>query len=217
MAEPVKRRYHAPRRAAAAALTREAILEAAKRQFESRGWSGATIRAIAADAQVSPKTVEALFATKATLLAAVVDYTFRGGDPDTPVVEAESALAVESAPDTATMLAAYAHHVVAIHSRAARIAAVVEAAAATDDQAAELWARTLRNRRFGAHWAAETLLAKADSPRLDLDEVEAVFLVGLELGTYRTLTVDLGFTESETRGWLQTYYRRMLCEQRDSG
>jgi AcrR family transcriptional regulator len=209
MAEPVKRRYHAPRRAAAAALTREAILEAAKRQFESRGWSGATIRVIAADAQVSPKTVEALFATKATLLAAVVDYTFRGGDPDTPVVEAESALAVESAPDAATMLAAYAHHVVVIHSRVARIAAVVEAAAA-DDQAAELWARTVRNRRFGAHWAAETLLAKADAPSLGIEEVEAIFLVGLDPGTYSTLAVDLGFTDSEARGWLHTYYRRML-------
>ena len=164
MPEPVKRRYHAPRREAAAAETRQAILEAAKRQLEARGWSGATIRAIAADAQVSPKTIEALFTPKSALLAAVVDYVFRGGDTETPVVEGETARPVESAPDAATMLARYADHVVAIHARSARILAAVQAAAASDEQAAELWARMTHNRRFGARWAAELPAGDAGCP-----------------------------------------------------
>jgi AcrR family transcriptional regulator len=211
MPEPVKRRYHAPRRAAAAAQTRQAILEAAKRQLEARGWSGATIRAIAADAQVSPKTIEALFPAKATLLAAVVDYTFRGGDPETPVVESETARAVEATHDVATMLARYADHVVAINARSAHVAATVEAAAATDEHAAALWARMTRNRRSGARWAAETLIAKPDAPpALRIDDVERVFLVGLAPDTYRTLTGELGLTDTAARDWLHTYYRRML-------
>lgn len=210
MPEPVKRRYNAPRRAAAAAQTRQAILEAAKRQLEGRGWSGTTIRAIAAEAEVSPKTVEALFPNKATLLAAVVDYTFRGGDPETPVVEGETGRAVEEAPDAVTMLARYADHVVAIHARSARILAAVEAAAAADEQAAALWTRMTRNRRSGARWATETLLATPDAPALGSDDVERVFLVALAPDMYRTLTGELALTDRAARDWLHAYYRRML-------
>ena len=72
------RRYHAPRRAAAAAQTREAILHAAQDQFQARGWAATTIAAVAADAAVSPKTIQALFGTKAALLAAYLAEVFGG-------------------------------------------------------------------------------------------------------------------------------------------
>jgi TetR/AcrR family transcriptional regulator, regulator of autoinduction and epiphytic fitness len=210
MAQPVKRTYNAPRRLAAAAETRQAILKAAKRQLETRGWSGATIRAIATDAQVSPKTVEALFGAKSALLSAVVDYTFRGGHPETPVSEGETARAVEAAPDVETMLARYAEHVVTINARSARLVSVVEAAAGADKQAAALWARMTRNRRSGARWAAETMLSKPDAPQLDAGDVESIFLVGLNAMTYQVLTGELGLTNAAARSWLHVYYRRML-------
>ena len=73
-----KRRYHAPRREAAAARTRETIVHAAKEQFEQHGWSGTTIRSISNTAGVSPKTIEAQFGTKAMLLKLAVDYAIRG-------------------------------------------------------------------------------------------------------------------------------------------
>src|SRR5579862_7232767 len=210
-AEPVKRPYYAPRRAAAAAQTRRAILDAAKRQLEGRGWNGATIRTIAAEAEVSPKTIEALFSSKTALLAEVVDYTFRGGDPDTPVSSGESGRAVEEAPNVATMLERYADHVVAINERAARIVSVVETAAEGDEQAGALWARMLHNRRSGARWAAEALLAKPDVPDgVAAEDVERIFLVGLNAVTYRTLVDELGLSAAAARDWLHEYYRRML-------
>src|ERR1700687_1069931 len=107
MSEVVKsntRPYRAPRRAAAAAQTREAILHAANQRFEARGWAGTTIAGIAADAEVSPKTIEALFATKAALLAAVVDYSLRGDASDVPMVAREATQTVLSAPNALTML-----------------------------------------------------------------------------------------------------------------
>ena len=206
-----KRPYHAPRRAAAAARTREAILEAAKACFEALGWAGTTIRAIAAAADVSPKTIEALFATKARLLAAVVDYAIRGDIADTPVIRRESARAVEGAPDAATMLARHAAHAVAIVARSARIAQVVESAARGDKRVAPLWARMLHNRRFGARWAAETLLRKPGAPAdLTLEEAERVFVLAIDWGTYRTLTDELGLSPDAARAWIERYYRRML-------
>ena len=214
MSEPVKiarRPYRAPRRAAGAARTREAIIDAAKARFEARGWGGTTIRAIAADAAVSPKTIEALFATKAALLAAVVDYAIRGDAAETPILLRESARAVEAAPDAATMLERHAAHAVAINARSARIARVVESAAASDEHVAQLWARMTDNRRFGAHWAAETLLTKPGTrPDLTLEEAEPIFLIAIDWGTYRTLTHELGLTQHAAREWLRRYYQRML-------
>src|ERR1700724_982476 len=124
-----KRPYHAPRRAAAAAQTREAILHAAKERFEARGWAGTTIAAIAADAEASPKTIEALFATKAALLAAVVDYSLRGDASDAPMLAREPAQTVQSAPDAAAMLDRHLEYAIPITARSARIAAVIESAA----------------------------------------------------------------------------------------
>jgi AcrR family transcriptional regulator len=52
--------------------TREAILEAARAQFASRGYQGATIRAIAAAAQVDPALVHHFYGTKEALFAAAM-------------------------------------------------------------------------------------------------------------------------------------------------
>jgi len=143
------RRYHAPRRAAAAAQTREAILHAAKDQFEAHGWAATTIAAIATEAAVSPKTIQALFGTKAALLAAAVDYAIAGDVAEVPVIARQSARSVESAPDAATMLDRHAGHVVAINTRSAGLAQVVESAAGSSQLVASLWEQMTANRRLG--------------------------------------------------------------------
>jgi AcrR family transcriptional regulator len=52
--------------------TREAILGAARKQFGDHGYTGATIRAIAADAGVDPALVHHFFGTKEGLFAAAM-------------------------------------------------------------------------------------------------------------------------------------------------
>ena len=66
MAEPVKprRSYHSPRRQQQAAATRQAILEAAQRLFERRGYPATTMEQVATEAGVALKTVYLAFATK---------------------------------------------------------------------------------------------------------------------------------------------------------
>ena len=95
MPEPVKpaaRPYHAPRRAAAAARTRQAIMTAAKDAFERLGWPGTTMRGVAGEAGVSVKTVEALYRTKAELLKHVVDYAIAGDLDPVPISGREAAV-----------------------------------------------------------------------------------------------------------------------------
>ncbi|MHB8658945.1 MAG: TetR family transcriptional regulator [Solirubrobacteraceae bacterium] len=209
-----KRPYHAPRRAIAAAQTREAILHAAKQRFEARGWAGTTIAAIAADAEVSPKTIEALFATKAALLGAVVDYALRGDASDVPMLSREATETVQSAADAATMLDRHVAYALPITARSARVAAVIESAAGSDKRVAEQWARMTHNRRFGARWAAETLLQKPGvRSDLTLEEAQRMFTIAIDWATYRTLHVELGLSHDQLHEWIRGYYQRMFLSQ----
>ncbi|HXP18679.1 MAG TPA: TetR family transcriptional regulator [Streptosporangiaceae bacterium] len=67
----VPRRGHGGRRSGDSG-TREAILDAARAQFAERGYHGATIRAIAAVAEVDPALVHHFYGTKEALFAAAM-------------------------------------------------------------------------------------------------------------------------------------------------
>jgi AcrR family transcriptional regulator len=205
-----KRAYHAPVRAAAAARTRETILEAAKRVFERHGWPGATIRAIAQDARVSPKTVEAVFGTKAELLERVVEYAIRGDVQPVPMPMRDAVAEMERVTDAATMLDLHAAHLRRINTRSARIAWVVEHAARSEGRVAALWAQMNHNRGVGVGWATRTLLAKPGTQQLDIADVERTFWVALDWGTYRLLTDHTGLSPDGYQAWIAAYYRRML-------
>ena len=77
---PVKkpRRYHSTRRQEQARLTREAILEAARRRFLDDGYTATTIVAIAGDAGVSVDTVYKTFSGKSGLVRAICEKGLAG-------------------------------------------------------------------------------------------------------------------------------------------
>ena len=68
-----KRTYYSRVRHRQAEETRRRILEAARSQFESCGYALTTIDVIAEIADVSPKTIAALFGSKRALLAEVIN------------------------------------------------------------------------------------------------------------------------------------------------
>jgi AcrR family transcriptional regulator len=208
---PVKRPYHAPQRAAAAARTREAVAAAAKDAFERLGWSGATMRGIADQAGVSVKTVEALYRTKAELLKEVVDYTIAGDLLPIPVLARDSVAAMEAAPDAPAMVGLHARHTRAISERAAPIFWVVEQAAPAHQDVARLWAQMCDNRRTGARWAATTLLTKPGlPPHLSQDYAEEVFWIAIDPSTYRSLTLGRSLSPAGFETWIRNFYGKML-------
>jgi AcrR family transcriptional regulator len=210
-----KRPYRAPARAAAAARTRLAVVTAAKHELEARGWTGTRLRAVADAAGVSVKTVEALYGTKGALLKTVVDFSIRGDLDPRPMPERDVTARIEAAEDAAAMLDLHAAHIRAVHERSARVAWAVEHAAASDAAAAELWRAMNENRRFGIRWATETLLDKpGHDESLTPAEVEALFWVALDWGTYRTLTEHAGLTPGGFQQWLAGYYRRVFVRPR---
>ena len=214
MADPVNspaRPYHAPRRAAAAARTREAIVTAAKDAFERLGWPGATMRGVADQAGVSVKTVEVLYRTKAELLKHVVDYAIAGDLRPVPISGREPAAAMQAAPDAPTMLGLHARHVTAINERSAQVFWVAEQAAPADPDIARLWAQMTDNRRTGARRAATTLLGKPGlPPHISQDYAEEVFWLAIDPGTYRSLTLGRGLSPASFETWIKNYYDKML-------
>jgi TetR/AcrR family transcriptional regulator, regulator of autoinduction and epiphytic fitness len=213
MADPVnpRRPYRAPRRAAAAARTRESIVAAAKDAFERLGWSGTTMRAVAGQAGVSVKTVEALYRTKAELLKTAVDYAIAGDLRPVPILGRESVAAMQDAPDAPAMLALHARHVRDISGRAAPIFWVVEQAAPDSKDMAALWAQMTENRRAGARWAAAGLLAKPGlPPHVTQRYAEEAFWVASDPGTYRSLILGRGFSLADFEAWVRNFYDKML-------
>lgn len=68
-----KRPYHSRARQRQAEETRRRILAATRELFASRGYAGTTLEAIAEIAEVSPKTVSAVFGSKRAILAELIN------------------------------------------------------------------------------------------------------------------------------------------------
>jgi AcrR family transcriptional regulator len=205
------RRYDSSRRQAKALQTRERILASAQARFESDGWSATTMAAVAAHAEVSVKTIEAQFKTKAALLAAVVDWAIRGDATDVPIIQREAVAAMRQAPDAPAFLALHAYHVRTVHQRSARVLAAVEHAASEDPAAHQLWQRILTNRQNGTRAPAQQLLTlPGRRPTLTLQHASTVFWLTTDWAYWRALHDQQALTPDQIEAWTNHYYRAML-------
>lgn len=209
--QPARRRYHAPRRIESAAHTRLEIVAAARDAFERLGWGGTTVAAVAESAHVSPKTVEALYGTKAALLRAAVDFAIRGDIADVEMPQRPEIAEIEAAASAGEMLNLHARLVLDVNGRSAAIARAVEEASAVDPQVEALWERMNDNRRYAVRWAARTVSVKPGFNReLSRRDVETVFWIALGWETYRLLIEHVGLTSRGFERWLRSHYRQLL-------
>jgi AcrR family transcriptional regulator len=164
----VKRRYHAPVRQEQAAQTRQRIAAAAAAEFAEHGWSGTTVAAIAARAQVTPQAVPLAVGGKAAMLVRAVEVTVAGATDDEPLAD-RAAFADVYAPDIPARrrLAALAAASSDIYGRAARLFLVLAEAAASDPTAAELAAQAGARRLADHRRLAGLLVPDAVPARLD--------------------------------------------------
>jgi len=81
MAKVKPRRYESEGRRARAEQTRQRILAAARKLFETRGYGDTTIEAIARSAHVAAPTVYAVFGAKRAILFAFLDDLAARADP----------------------------------------------------------------------------------------------------------------------------------------
>jgi AcrR family transcriptional regulator len=199
-----RRQYDSPRRREQAAATRVAILEAAERLFTERSYAGASIAEIAKAAGVAPKTVPAVFGTKAEVLRALWNLRLRGDEEPVPMAERPWYREMLAEPDPRQRLALLARNARLVRERTAALSEVVRQAAPIDRQIAELWKRFQREfYEVGMRGVTETL---ARDGVLATDPTRSTDLLW-------TLThPDLYLLLVRERGWKPDAYERWLAE-----
>lgn len=202
----VKRRrpYSSPRRKAQAALTRAAILDAARRRFVARGYSATSVADVAEEAGVALKTVQAIFGTKRELLLAVWHRAIAGdGDESVPVAERRWFGGILDEPDPRRQIELVARGSRAVKGRAGDVMEVVRNAAPSEPEIAELWTRL--QREFLEHQTAVVRsLADKGALRDELPVEEAAQRLWLlnHPAVYHLLVSELGWSPDRYVHWL---------------
>jgi AcrR family transcriptional regulator len=189
------RRYATPKRDQRAAATREAILAAAEALFLRDGYARTSMKAIAAQAGVSEKTMYLAFGTKATLLRQVIRLAVQGDEARLPPSERPEWRAVVAGSSSETF-ARFAAMNAALMTRTATIIELGEAAAATDPELAtyrdEAHATTRESLRA---LAVELKRRGVLAPDISVqDAADTIYAIAADESVFLRLTRDCGWT-----------------------
>jgi AcrR family transcriptional regulator len=200
-----KRPYDAPQRRAQAKQTRMKIIEAAHRVFLERGYAGATIPRIAAEAGVAVETVYRSAAGKAGLLEAAVQAALAGGvdRADVPVEKRPGIRRVIEETDPRRQLEAYAATQPGVWSRVGPLLRVLDAAAPTDETLMALRQQHGRQRWEGLRRFAALLSERGSlRPGLSVDRATDIIWTVCAQANYDSLVRERAWNHSEYEAWL---------------
>ena len=205
-----KRAYHSPRREEQARATRLAILQAAHQLFTRDGYPATTMQAVAAEANVAPKTVYLAFSTKAALLRAVWDLALKGDVDDAPVAEREWYIALVEERDPVTKLTLLARNSCVVKRRIGALLRAIRSAAAVDTDSAELWALIQSDFHANQRAIVETL-AREGALRSELDVATATDILWTlnHPDTWLLLTDERGWSPDAFEAW----FAATACQQ----
>jgi AcrR family transcriptional regulator len=211
MTQQTKRSYHSIRRQAQAQETRRQILAAAQQLFLERGYSGASIAAIAEAAGVAQETVFAIFGNKRTILARLIDLAVGGDEQSTPLLERPSPQAVLHENDPINQLHNFSQDITQILERVAPLFEVMRLAAKTEPEIADLLAHLLQERLRNMESFTSSLAAHAPL-RAGLDETQAAEVVWAITSPelFNLLRTDLDWPKSRYTAWLEDTLVRLL-------
>lgn len=206
-----KRKYDLSRRKNQARQTRRQIIQAALKLFTERGYSGATIDAIAQEAGVALETVYAVFGNKLTILAAVVDFSVVGDDEPVPLLQRPAILEIQHDSDARRMVRRFAENIAEIMERMDPIFALLRPAAKTEPEIARLLERLLRGRLDGMSFFIGQI-QRIGGLHPGLDPTQAVHTVWTvsSAEVHHLLTVDLGYSNEQYMDWLADAIQRLL-------
>jgi TetR/AcrR family transcriptional regulator of autoinduction and epiphytic fitness len=201
------------RRQERARETRRRIIAAAQELFERQGYASTTIQEIAKQADVAWQTVYAVFKTKIAILSAVFDVAVAGDDEPVPIMQRPFVEEIAAAGDAREKTRILARHLRGTGSRTAAVLGVIESAAGTDPEIAELW-RKLKTQRMYGMTAAARAFAAAGVLKPGLDVERAADLLWWHSGhwAYRALVLDRGWSPADYEAWLaETLYTQLMA------
>jgi AcrR family transcriptional regulator len=208
---PARRPYHSPHRQQQARRTRRAILDAALPLFLQRGYAGTAMADIAQAAGVSIKTVEAIFGTKARVLAAVRDVSIVGDDAEVPLAERAPFQEILQEPDPRQQLVLFARLTCQIKRRTAALIEVIRRAAPVDPEIGALWREVQQQFMADQRRVADRLAARG-ALREGLEVADAAETLGLlnHPSVYYLAVVERGWSEERFERWLAEALIRQL-------
>jgi TetR/AcrR family transcriptional regulator, regulator of autoinduction and epiphytic fitness len=200
------------RRQKRARQTRRNILAAAHELFVRQGYARTTIQQIADRADVAWQTVYAVFGGKPAILSAVFDVAVAGDDEPVPVPERPFVQAIAEAGDPRAKARIFARHLREAGERIADVLSVIESAAATDPEIADLW-RELQDQRLRGMTGAARAFREQGALRPGLSVGRAADILWLYAGpwAYRSFVTDRGWSLDEYEAWIgDTLYTQVL-------
>jgi AcrR family transcriptional regulator len=207
----MRRPYRSAHRDAQARRTRQRVIAAATAVFLETGFSGATMRAVAAAAAVSVPTVELVFGTKAQLLKAAIDVAIAGDDEAVPVLDrpwAKDAAATQSAED---FLAAVAAVIGPAQRRSAGLVLALFEGSSTDATLADLADQMITQRRTTAAWIVDGILRRAPlQPGCSRQEAIDTVWVLMDPAVFVRLTRHRRWSRKRYERWLARSIGRLL-------
>jgi len=204
---PVKTRaYDNARRAAAARLTEQRVVETAQRLLLERGYAGLAMADLAAEAGVSVPLLYKVFGPKPQLVKRIYDVLLAGDVDPEPVAERPALQALAADPDPRGKLARYAALGRAMAERAGPLVSALLAAARAGEPELRAFAATIDRERLAGASALATHLAEcgALSPALALDRARDLIWLHTAPDTYRLLVLERGWALDDYERWLAT-------------
>lgn len=209
-----KRGYRSEMRQAAAAETRRAILDAARKLLVEQGYAAMRMERIARTAGVALDTVYAAVGSKPTLIRLLVETAISGGDAAIPAEERDYVKQIRAASSAKTKLGLYAEALRSIHLRLAPLVRVLRDAAGEHPDLAALWRKISERRHRNMRLFADELLAtgelREDLARDDLSDT--IWTMGSpEL--FLLVTEERGWSGERFSTWLATSWCRLFLRE----
>jgi AcrR family transcriptional regulator len=204
---PVKTRaYDNARRAAAARLTEQRVVETAQRLLLERGYAGLAMADLAAEAGVSVPLLYKVFGPKPQLVKRIYDVLLAGDVDPEPVAERPALQALAADPDPRGKLARYAALGRAMAERAGPLVSALLAAARAGEPELRAFAATIDRERLAGASSLATHLAEcgALSPDLAVDRARDLIWLHTAPDTYRLLVLERGWALDDYERWLAT-------------
>lgn len=205
MTPPVKRSYDNAARQARSEATRSRILEVARELITTRGYRAATIADIAHTADVHLDTIYELVGRKPELLRELIERAISGTDRAVAPTQRSYVQAMGAEPDPARKLAIYAVAVRDVHDRMAPLLLALRDAAATNDEAQQVW-REISDRRAQNMRDLVCDLGPDGTLRAGLSVNEAADVI------WATASGELYLLLTQERSWTPDAYERWLAD-----
>ena len=212
MARQVKRRAYDNRaRLEQSKQTRQAILDAARRQMLERGYRATTVADIARRAGVHVDTVYTLVGRKPLLLREIIEQAISGADEAIPAGRRDYVAAIRAEPDARRKLAIYARALREIHGRLAPLLLALRDASTTEPDARAVWDEISERRARNMRELAKDLKS-AGGIRAGLSIAQAADTIWVtnSAEVYVLLTADRGWSPHRYERWLVDTWSRLL-------